>query len=108
MESMKSVELKFSPAILHLTARLARLKLSPADEAALAKELPAITAFVGQLRTIPAKASSDSAKPLAGGISFRSDASRPPRWPLAKPEDLIAASPAHRQGFITVPHVFSS
>lgn len=87
---------------------LSRLKLSAEDEAALAKDLPAITAFVGQLKAISARqAPAAELAPTPGAPHFRPDGARPEPWPLAEPTALIAMSPRHRDNFVSVPHVFS-
>lgn len=97
MSTSRSV---FSGDVLTVTARLARLSVSPA----LQQELPGIIAFVDELRAFKGKkVESVLARPAVG----RADEARPAGWPPAAAPTLIEMAPAKRAGFIEVKHVFS-
>lgn len=96
----------FSSETLEVTARLSRLRLSKADAQALVEDLAGIIAFVDELKKAAAgKGVIGIEEPRV--LRTRPD-SAPARWPLADASSLMAMTPRHRNGFLEVPHVFSS
>src|SRR4051812_39325839 len=83
---------------IHNLAELARLKLSPAEEESLQKDISAILEYVGQVSAValPEKA---SAMPVVRN-AMREDAPRDATHPLNnKEEALRAAFPVREGGF---------
>lgn len=90
----------FAGDVLTVTARLARLSISPG----LQKELPAIVTFIDELKAFGGKT---AARPIAAGsLRGRLDSNQPAPWPLAAPTELVAQAPAHRASFIEVKAIF--
>jgi aspartyl-tRNA(Asn)/glutamyl-tRNA(Gln) amidotransferase subunit C len=83
-------------------ADLARLEMSEADVATMARQLSAIVAYINQLQTI----NTDGVEPLAHALDlhdvFRADEPAP----SLSADEALANAPARKDNFYSVPAVF--
>lgn len=94
------------PELIRHVARLARLRLTEAEVAALAPQLARILGHVEQVRTLalePAEAAGPAAEgPVAVWDDLRADVP----GPTLAPGDLLRNAPAHDGAFLVVPRFF--
>ena len=82
-------------------ARLARLALSPEDQARLAGELGAILEHAARVQALPTDDVAPTAHPLPMRNNFREDEVVPP----LDREEVLAAAPEAEDGYFRVPRI---
>lgn len=88
---------------VHHVAKLARLALDPAEEAALTEQLGAILGHVEQLNELDTTGVAPTAHPLPLRNVTRDDAVRP----SLKQAEVVQNAPAAEQGMFRVPKILS-
>lgn len=89
-----------TPEEVRKIAHLARLRLTPAEEASFARQLGAVVDYIDQLRKFPSGEETPRAEAASG---LREAEDRPE--PCLDRELFLANAPAARDGFLVVPEV---
>ncbi len=86
-------------------AKLARLKLTDAEEEKMAKELGAIFGYIEKLKEVDTTGVQPTAQVTGLENVLRKD--EPNNWWQGNPHDLVEAAPEHEGSFVKVKEVFT-
>jgi len=90
-----------TPETIRHVARLARLELTPEEEARLTSELQAIIGFVEQLEAVP----TEGTAPMAHAIELTNVLREDLPSPSLPPDEALANAPDREGDFYRVPRV---
>jgi aspartyl-tRNA(Asn)/glutamyl-tRNA(Gln) amidotransferase subunit C len=91
----------FSPEVVRKVAHLARLRLTDAEQAALASQLGAILSYVEQLQQVD----TTGVEPLAHGMPSHNRFRVDQRQPSFSPDEILANAPKRAGDFYSVPAI---